>query len=117
MLRILIIDPHDDFREILGDVLNWQGIETRGLRGMDVESVKAWAPNAALVATELFDDERAGRALRESLPSLRYVVGMVSDQFSRRGMFECNRLVTKPFDASALLRHIEQHLRVGEARN
>jgi CheY-like chemotaxis protein len=109
MHRILIIDRNQDFREILAEILEAEGVEVRYQASLDVSSVTSWAPVVALVATSLLE-ELSLQTLRASLPSLRYVVGMASDRQPQPTASGCDRIVIKPFDAAALLRRIDEHL-------
>jgi DNA-binding response OmpR family regulator len=111
VFRLLIIDPFDDYRELLAEVCTASGlVEVRSFRALDTEALATWAPVAALVAMSVLRDGRTSvRELRSSVPSLRYIVGMTNEPFGSGGL-ECNRVVVKPFDPRAVLVHIAQHI-------
>jgi hypothetical protein len=113
VFRLLIIEPFDDFRELLVEVCETTGlVEVRSFRALtEIETVEQWAPAAVLVASRtLRDHGPTVCGLRASLPSLRYVVGMTSEPFGT-GDLGCDRVVIKPFQTEALLKDIEEHLR------
>ena len=111
VLRVLIVEPFEDFREVLTHACTATGrVEVRSFSTLaDAEEATQWFPVAALVATELLSDGRASE-FRAALPSLRYVVGMTNDR-SGYDDGQCNRVVVKPFNTQALLDHIEEHVR------
>lgn len=111
LMRILIIETHDDFAETLAVRLRTRaGVDVRRLsRFIDVAGLAKWNPTVALVATELLSLTSSANRLRTKLPSLGYVVGMASTGIPNALELTCNRVVTKPFDIDAVLEHVERH--------
>jgi hypothetical protein len=112
MLRILIIEPFEDFRAVLAEAFRHarKDVETHSLASLEtIGDVLVWEPTVAVVAAELLSDEVSAGALRESLPSLRYVVGMVNTPYDRSARCRCDRVVVRPFVVAALLEEMMQH--------
>lgn len=109
MLRILIIEPHEDFGELLAELFEDAGsIATRCCATLDIDAeIEAWAPSVALVAMEILGPDDVN-ALRVAVPSLQYVVGMAADAWRGRNDLGCNRVLVKPFGFPALLADIRR---------
>jgi hypothetical protein len=109
VLRVLIIDPHEDFGELLAEMFeDADGIAARCCATLDIGAeLEAWAPPVALVAMELIGPDDLN-ALRVAFPSLQYMVGMASDAWRGRNALGCNRVVVKPFGFPALLADIRR---------
>lgn len=112
MLRILIVEPFEDLRAVLVEAFRHarEDVETHSIGTLaTLRDVVVWEPTVAVVAAELLIDEVSVGTLRESLPSLRYVVGMVNTPYDRSVGCGCDRIVVRPFAVAALLEDLMQH--------
>jgi DNA-binding response OmpR family regulator len=113
MLKVLVIDPSDDFRSVLEEVIvaNDHRVRTSPTFDDAVHIGREWAPDMILVETVLLgsDAERAG-ALRRALPSVRCVIGMVTARYSQTSHLGCDSVVEKPFEVAALMRDVARML-------
>lgn len=111
MVRILIIDPYDDFAVLLAEILENADIEARRISRVEhAARFREWQPVVLLVATELLTGSASIGILRATLPSVHHVVGMVNDAYANTDDLGCDRIVLKPFYVSALLEHINEQL-------
>lgn len=112
-LKLLIIDPDNEFRAVLLLWFEHLGHDTRAI-GRLTESANAhceWHPDVVFVCTELLANDSAIEATLDHEGRRRpYVVGMTTERFARLPRRSCDCVIEKPFDAEVILDEIQRRL-------
>jgi CheY-like chemotaxis protein len=114
VFSILIIDPNEDLRGVLIELIQHRGHDARAVARLDdVYAVaRQQAPDVVLIDTFLIDGTEPIDAVRATHPSVRCVVGMCSHPRQRTHP-GCDAVLSLPFTAEHLLGVVEQILSCG----
>jgi CheY-like chemotaxis protein len=121
--EVLLVDDHDDFRELFADLVRRQGhtVTTRD-NGKDALSYLMSAPPVGLVVLDLFMPDMDGfqfLAQRESNEALRripvVVLTAIAGPKPELDKFTIERVFEKPVSADLLLTLVRQYCRESSA--
>lgn len=111
MRGVLIIDPHDDFRDFLRELFELRHWEARAVSSIGAAiavTQEARPPDLLFIDVDSFDMSFSERALREVLPGVSYIVGMTNGFRTVQKPNAYDFVVQKPFDIDHLLTRIDR---------
>jgi DNA-binding response OmpR family regulator len=111
MRSVLIIDPSEDFRDLLRELfvrVHWVARVAESIGAAVAVVEHEPTPDLVMLDVDSYEMSASVRALRDVLPGVRYLVGMTTGFHVVQKPSAYDFIVRKPFDLNQVLSRVDE---------